>query len=399
MNCRPKYAKDGEPLTERHVQAVWYDRAMRPEALASREGERVRVLDPGAWNLDAGPDFKGALLEIGSGKNRRRLRGDVEVHLDSACWDRHGHGTDEAYSHVAAHVVWHDGPPARTLPPGAVTIGIGSSVCSDPAFTPSQIDLSAYPFARSPLDERPCAAHLARDSALACEVMAASGRRRLKIKALRLSGILASRPGARGQILYEEMMAGMGYRHNARAFRRVAELVPLSAIATEPSVAQDAFVVAAGFTGCVRRGRPSNSPLLRLRAAGTLFSRSCTDTLLETRDFSRRGCVRILDVLMGGGIMGRGRAAAILANVILPFAMAEGRADRYFEWLPAEDVSAPVRLAAFRLLGQDHNPRIYSRNGLYIQGLIQIHRELCLNIHPDCSGCPLVRGLADGGGI
>ena len=94
-----------------------------------------------------------------------------------------------------------------------------------------------------------------------------------------------------------------------------------------------------------------------------------------------------------GSLMGRGRAAAVIANVVVPFAMAEGHVREVPEWLPPEDVSRPVRLAAFRLFGRDHNPaRCYASNGLLIQGLIQLHRDLCLVHHPDCARCGLARG-------
>ena len=92
--------------------------------------------------------------------------------------------------------------------------------------------------------------------------------------------------------------------------------------------------------------------------------------------------------------LGRGRAAAIIANVIVPWAMAEGRLDEAPEWLPPEDISDPVRLTAFRLFGRDHNPAaFYATNGLLIQGLLQIHRDYCLQVHPDCADCNLLRDL------
>ena len=61
------------------------------------------------------------------------------------------------------------------------------------------------------------------------------------------------------------------------------------------------------------------------------------------------------------------------------------------DWLPPEDLSEPVRLTAFRMFGRDHNPAaFYSTNGLLIQGLLQIHRDYCLQVHPDCTGCELI---------
>ena len=88
--------------------------------------------------------------------------------------------------------------------------------------------------------------------------------------------------------------------------------------------------------------------------------------------------------------MGRGRAAAILANVVVPDAIAEERVAEPPAWLPPEDISQPVRLTAFRLFGRDHNlAAVYATNGLLIQGLLQIHRDLCLRLHPDCDDCAL----------
>lgn len=95
-------------------------------------------------------------------------------------------------------------------------------------------------------------------------------------------------------------------------------------------------------------------------------------------------------LLTVGGHMGAGRAAAVIANVIVPFAMAEGRLDAVPDWLPPEDISNPVRLTAYRLFGRDHNPAAYyAKNGLLIQGLLQIHREFCLRHHPDCDNCEI----------
>ena len=98
----------------------------------------------------------------------------------------------------------------------------------------------------------------------------------------------------------------------------------------------------------------------------------------------------MLTAMCGDRHIGRGRAAAIIANVVLPFAMAEERTEECPEWLPPEDVSQPVRLTAYRLFGRDHNPSaLYSSNGLLIQGILQIRLDNCLRLHPDCASCGL----------
>ena len=82
------------------MQALWYDGALRPESLRTVEGVPLKVIDPGTWNLEAGPDFLGAVVEVGG----MRMRGDVEVHLRAIDWTAHGHGTDPAYANVVVHV-------------------------------------------------------------------------------------------------------------------------------------------------------------------------------------------------------------------------------------------------------------------------------------------------------
>ena len=105
------FAGNASPITERHVQAIWYDPALRPSPLRTVRGVDLVVRDPGVWNLEAGPDFRHAVLEVG--RCRNVVEGDVEIHLRPSDWVAHGHGNDPAYSGVVAHVTWYGGnPPA-----------------------------------------------------------------------------------------------------------------------------------------------------------------------------------------------------------------------------------------------------------------------------------------------
>jgi len=377
-------------LTERHVQAIWYDAALRPKRLVTRRGSEVVVVSPGDWNLEAGPDFRNAVLELG--RERRRVVGDVEVHLCPSDWDFHAHGADPNYRNVVAHVTWGCGPEPSTLPPGAVSIWLGRFVTADTSFSEDAIDLEAYPFARLPLAERPCERALAGDPDRARAVLAAAGRHRLRMKARRLAGRLCERgPGdvARRQVYYEEVMTALGYKNNAAQFRRVAERVPLAELPADCEAARTALLVAGSFETWERTaGRPWNTPVRRLAAAAEVFTDSPTMAYAGAADFSVENCRKMVHSMR----VGVGRAGAVLANVIVPFALAEERVGEVPDWLPPEDISSPARLTAFRLLGRDHNPAaFYSGNGLMIQGLLQIHRDYCLQRHPDCAECGLVR--------
>ncbi len=384
-----------EPMTERHVQAIWYDRDLRPERLETCDGVEIRVVHPGTWNLEAGPDFKNAVLE--AGPERKRLVGDIEVHMSPAGWDAHGHGEDPAYANVIAHVTWMGGPAPQSLPAGTASIWLGRFMASRPGFSPEQVDITAYPFAKLPADDRPCYRCIGGDSDVAAEVLTAAGEHRMRVKARRLAAILEARRGEREQIFYEEAMNALGYKRNSPGFRHVAEIVPYAAVAGEPENAEAAMLAAGAFVEWDLRGtRPLNSPEARLKAAARLFSTPGAMYLAEVASFSPAAVKSMVKILAGRGLMGRGRAAAVIANVVLPFALAEGRVDSVPQWLPPEDLSMPVRLVAFRMFGRDHNPAVYySKNGLCVQGLIQIYRDFCLQVHPDCAECELAGDLSE----
>ena len=378
-----------KPITERHVQAIWYDAALRPKNLMTRRGSEVRVISPGEWNLGTGPDFRNAVLEVG--KDKRRMAGDVEIHLCPSDWDFHRHGTDPNYRNVIAHVTWGCGPVPGSLPPGAISIWIGRFVVSDTSFAPEQIDLMAYPYARLPLEMRPCEERIGHDPDLARQVLAEAGRHRLRMKARRMSGRLCAAHGERQQVFYEEVMTALGYNRNQTQFRHVAERVPIGELSKDVSMARTMLLTAGGFEEWDRTGnRPHNTPERRLANAAAVFTETPMMRMSEAADFSSAACRTLVKAMCGEGYIGRGRAAAVLVNVILPFALAEDRVFAIPDWLPPEDLSEPVRLTAFRMFGRDHNPAVfYSTNGLLIQGLLQIHRDCCLQVHPDCEKCKL----------
>lgn len=383
------------PITERHVQAIWYDETLRPALLRTVDGATVRVLDPGVWNLESGPDFRGAVLEIGSCATR--LRGDVEIHLRPGDWTAHGHGDDEAYHNVVLHVTWYPGPLRDELPMGCVSVCMGDFLRTRGDFSPDEIDLAAYPYARLPATPRPCEKTFSRNPDLLLTVLRAAGRQRLEGKARRFKALFVRR-GDRAQTFYEEMMSAFGYKHNAAPFRALAEVIPWRDLPRSADAAETVLTCAAQLDIArhipwrTANVRPANAPARRILEAAALFAGALPGLLQRLGAYdlgSREGQLAARDILCAGGRIGARRAAAMLANIVTPFALAEGRLDSVPEWLCPEDLSAPVRLTAYRLLGRDHNPALYSGNGLLVQGFIHVHRTYCLAAHPDCSGCAL----------
>jgi hypothetical protein len=93
-------------LAERVVQKIWLRQDFATHDLRLIDGRTLSILRAGAWNLLAGPDFRGARLRIDGSE----LTGDVEVHFRAGDWRAHGHDGDPAYDNVRLHVVMF--PPA-----------------------------------------------------------------------------------------------------------------------------------------------------------------------------------------------------------------------------------------------------------------------------------------------
>ncbi|EEF61537.1 DUF2851 family protein [Pedosphaera parvula] len=88
---------------EKLLQAVWQQQRLLRDQLTTLDGKSVRVLHPGFKNHGAGPDFRGAMIQIRGGVI---LTGDVEVDLRGSGWRSHGHDRNPDFKNVVLHVIW-----------------------------------------------------------------------------------------------------------------------------------------------------------------------------------------------------------------------------------------------------------------------------------------------------
>lgn len=439
---------------ERHLQCIWYDDRLRPDNLTTQDGENVIVIDPGLWNLEAGPDFLDATVLVGS--ERRRLSGDVEIHIRPADWDAHRHNGDPRYDHVVLHATYHAGAAPASLPPNVLRVALAAPLSATPGFNFDDIDLAAYPHAILPSTPRPCEQLLANHPHLKENLLDAAGKFRLQNKARRFKARIAFSDDLR-QLFYEEVMHVLGYKKNSAVCRQlamqfplsvwdstwtkmevyarllgVARLLPLPETTTDNSTGK--FIrqlwdiwwkdrrpeLDSSINWNMCSLRPQNHPIRRLAAAAALFSGSC-NLLSEIKGISNvapQNWAREVRAFLSGKLqwpfwqnrlsltgntdgkecelLGSARIAALISNVIAPILMAEEfLPEDIVNYLPAEDMSAPMRATAYRLFGRDHNPAFYNRNGLRQQGLLQINNDFCLLTRSNCAECRLASTLLD----
>lgn len=94
-------------ITEDFLHYVWKFRLFNHTGLQTVEGEDLEIFSAGLHNSDAGPDFHNARIRIGD----TAWAGNVELHISSSDWQKHGHTSDNAYDSVILHVVYRDDMP------------------------------------------------------------------------------------------------------------------------------------------------------------------------------------------------------------------------------------------------------------------------------------------------
>jgi hypothetical protein len=222
------------PVSERLVQCIWYDQRLQPDALQTAEGRRLRVIFPGWWNLEAGPDFRHATVKF---DDEPEVTGDVEVHLRADDWVHHGHERDPQFNDVVLHVVlWEAGSQHR--PKTHAGQAVPQLVLQHQLAAPLEslyddIDMDAYPHAAAGHSGR-CAQVLKELPAAAVgSLLDAAGDERFAIKTRKFARWI-HRAGPE-QAFYEGWMEALGYKNNKTAFRTLAQRLPLAELAQNRS--------------------------------------------------------------------------------------------------------------------------------------------------------------------
>ncbi|MGA2748213.1 MAG: DUF2851 family protein [Verrucomicrobiota bacterium] len=438
--------RDSPHPPERLLQSVWHHQRLRREDLRTLDGQPLRVLHPGFWNHEPGPDFRAAVLQFGQDEPRS---GDIEVDLIPQNWQAHHHDRNPAFGNVILHVIW-------TADAGASAAG--------PA-------LALEPFLDMPLNEMQTWAgaggvqHWPESLRGACSAPLGKLNREQMDQLLQQAALVRFQRKARElenrarqagweQALWEGIFRALGYKQNVWAMQRLGELLPqlreagdtLHALQARLLGVSGFLAATGGEPGDYARGlwdhwwrerekfhgvqlpkslwrlyglRPANQPQRRLAlAAHWLAARDFMDKLEQW--FTAEQAAGILPdsllaclqpplddfwswhwgfqtprLSMPQPLLGESRATDLAINVILPWFWTRARAgkneplartaeDRFLLWPAAQD-NARLRLARQRLLGGQPSVRLRTAAGQ--QGLLQIIHDFCNQTNALCQDC------------
>lgn len=371
-------------VSEARIQEIWNEQEFLQTDMRAISSEQIRVLKPGIWNRDEGPDFMHAEIEIDG-----QLRvGDVEIHVQASEWYTHKHHLNSRYNRVILHsVLVDDGFNLRTRLQNGKRVPTLELLQWIPAGTG---DLYDYAKDTTPTDGVCRITGNPLDIEILRGVFESLGQQRFleKTESIRL---LRTRLNFE-QLLYEGIMEALGYTLNSKPLRELAQHLPFAELEQKsvleaqailfgvagllpsqrnkkfrPEVTTDPTVVrleelwqASGYTGLPRamtetrwrfKGRPLNNPVRRIAAISQLihasqgslmmyFLPTCekavsADTQRALRALERDLCALLVlepegywaqhsDFGTGGArdavLIGKSRAMDIIVNKILPAA-------------------------------------------------------------------------------
>ena len=418
--------------SELELQARWFAGEFGRK-FQTTAGENIEIVQFGFWNREAGPDFQDAVIRAGDGPI---VRGAIEIDLVDRNWELHGHGSNSAFDDAILHVFVQ-----RSSAEFFTRTGSHRNV--------PQIQLDLATLADRAVQNLPiahagrCVAPLKNlEATRVASVLDAAAQFRLRRKAERLRQRIEAH--GRDEALYQSLADALGYKQNRLPFTLLAQRLPLGVLHQHCAEAEALLFGVAGFLeapdlaklrqstrGYVRGlwdgwwkhreqfarlilpakvwamggARPVNHPQRRIAALAALVARwrkFCTLASHGTpsdliafltglsHDFwCRQYTLAAPRAATSLALIGDSRAVDILANIVHPLAVADGRNTwSDYKKLRAQLSNRAAKIAAARLFADDIRQKQFLRTVVGQQGLLQIYEDFCLRDASDCADCP-----------
>jgi hypothetical protein len=380
-------------LSELVLQRIWHKQDYNHRHLTTSKGEPLRILYPGDWNRNEGPDFKGARLQIAGEK----CTGDIELHLYPQDWMAHGHQSDPEYREVMLHVTLFEAQNHQTPRINHLALLPYLEEDLESLLTRYMLDqLVDRGITHEPwVDQFLNPPDPNRQHAVLLEKARTRWQQKLLIAEKRLERSTWE------QVCHESMLEVLGYRRNRIPMHQIAVRYPITA-KPEAFDPQEAFHSQTNKWK-LRGTRPANHPLKRLESYHRMLRahpdwptlllkmtiHHCMELELDAidqpiilnrmqRQRQRLGTVALLQNLQHGlfhGEFGGSRIHTVMCDAFLPLIAAKSHRDLFSLWYLWQPGDCPeILLDVVRNTALVQIPETIQCNG-WVQGLIQLGYE------------------------
>lgn len=212
-------------MQERLLQFIWQYSLYNPTGLVTNDGEQLTIIHPGIYNTNSGPDFLQGRIKIGD----TILAGNIELHINSSDWDKHGHQYDDAYKNIVLHVVYKNDAATTLENVPVLTIA--------PYIAPAL--LGRYETMMQDVKPIACSGQLGAVKDIIKESwLTRLLAERWEEKHLSWKDLLDKSAGDWRNLLYWRMAANFGFKVNADPFLQLALSIPLNVFTKGGSLLQ-----------------------------------------------------------------------------------------------------------------------------------------------------------------
>ncbi len=220
-------------IPESLIHSVWQKQSFETANLKTVDQEPIFIKKPGTYNLDGGPDFLNAAIEL----NGMPWYGDIELHLTSNDWFNHRHHENTRYNSTILHVTLFEDRAT-----GQLTRQDGS-LLPELVLSPllkSTLRSLLYVHRTASPNKLPCADYLSRLTPAYTQTpgftqwLTGMGNARLIRKAQQIENAYLNHPNLE-DILHQLIFTGLGYAKNTDAMHTLSIRLPLEVIRSQKS--------------------------------------------------------------------------------------------------------------------------------------------------------------------
>ncbi|MDQ3395058.1 MAG: DUF2851 family protein [Bacteroidota bacterium] len=203
-------------MQEAFLHFIWQFQYFNKKELFASDGEILNIIHPGILNTDAGPDFLNSKIILGD----VQWFGQVEIHIFSSEWNKHGHSNNAAYDNVILHVVWHNDEPIIRKDGTPIPTLILKDKISEELIIKWQYLLKTE-------DAIPCSGQiLSVKEIIRLSMMDKTLFERLQIKANKISEILRENGNDWEATTYQLLASNFGFKINGNSFLELSKALP-----------------------------------------------------------------------------------------------------------------------------------------------------------------------------